>query len=306
MDTFAPEGKLFETYSSLAERYSAASLRQAAEKGEIMEAVAVRYDNTGSLTLELGGAYGTISHSECTVFTDGYPARDVALSALVGKPVCFKIADIFPGNGRLEVICSRRAAQKQCTDEYIARLRPGDIISCRATRLEPFGVFADVGCGIPALLPVNCICVSRLDHPSRLISPGAELKCAVKSVDEQGRLVLTQKELFGSFEQNAAMFAPGETALGTVRAVEDYGVFIELAPNFAGLAEYRPDVQAGDRVSVYIKSIIPEKLKVKLAVIENLGPAKQPPAPRYFIESGHLDYFRYSPVGCARVVETYF
>lgn len=33
------------------------------------------------------------------------------------------------------------------------------------------------------------------------------------------------------------MFQPGETVTGTVRSIETYGVFVELTPNLAGLAE---------------------------------------------------------------------
>ena len=50
------------------------------------------------------------------------------------------------------------------------------------------------------------------------------------------------------------MFSIGETVSGIVRSVEDYGVFVELAPNLAGLAEPCEDVTQGMQVSVYIKN----------------------------------------------------
>ena len=55
------------------------------------------------------------------------------------------------------------------------------------------------------------------------------------------------------------MFSDGETVSGIIRSVESYGVFVELAPNLAGLAEYRNDVYPGQTAAVYIKSIIPEQ-----------------------------------------------
>ena len=42
------------------------------------------------------------------------------------------------------------------------------------------------------------------------------------------------KELLGTWLENAAAFAAGETVVGLVRSVEPYGVFVELAPNLAG------------------------------------------------------------------------
>mgnify|MGYP002230072907 FL=1 len=46
--------------------------------------------------------------------------------------------------------------------------------------------------------------------------------------------MLTLRELLGTWSENAACFAAGETVVGIVRSVEEYGVFIEIAPNLAG------------------------------------------------------------------------
>ena len=74
---------------------------------------------------------------------------------------------------------------------------------------------------------------------------GQQLLCAIKNRDEQDRIVLTLRELLGTWSENAACFAAGETVVGIVRSVEDYGVFIEIAPNLAGLAE--PDTAPAPR-----------------------------------------------------------
>ena len=60
---------------------------------------------------------------------------------------------------------------------------------------------------------------------------------------------------------------------GIVRGVMDYGCFVELAPNLSGLTDRREDLQEGDGVSVTIRSIRPERMKIKLQVIEVLPPA---------------------------------
>lgn len=64
--------------------------------------------------------------------------------------------------------------------------------------------------------------------------------CAIKNRDPQGRIVLTLRELLGTWSENAACFAPGETVVGIVRSVEDYGVFIEIAPNLGRGCRSRP------------------------------------------------------------------
>ena len=93
---------------------------------------------------------------------------------------------------------------------------------------------------------------------------------------------------------------------GIVRSVESYGVFIELSPNLAGLAEPRQELQVGQRVSVYIKSILPEKMKIKLIVIDIAPPQRTPAPPHYFIRAGHLDRWVYSPADSRKLVESVF
>ena len=75
---------------------------------------------------------------------------------------------------------------------------------------------------------------------------------------------------------------------------------MELTPNLSGLAECKDGIREGDRVSVYIKSILPERMKLKLLMIDTLPPADVPEPPRYFITDGILDHWRYAPDGCQK------
>ena len=128
----------------------------------------------------------------------------------------------------------------------------------------------------------------------------------VRSVDENGRITLSHKELLGTWEENAALFENGQTVAGIIRSVEEYGVFVELTPNLAGLAEPREDIRAGQHASVYIKSLIPEKMKVKLIIVDAFDAQYSPERPRYFIENGILSHWRYSPDSAAKLIETVF
>ena len=73
----------------------------------------------------------------------------------------------------------------------------------------------------------------------------------------------------------------------------------------AGLAEPggRP-VQPGQAVSVYIKSILPDKMKVKLAILSLLDTPALPAVPEYFVSEGHIGRWVYSTPGSKRLVET--
>ena len=56
----------------------------------------------------------------------------------------------------------------------------------------------------------------------------------------------------------------------------------------------------GDRVAVHIKSVLPERMKIKLSVVDPLPPLPRPEPIRYFVTGGHLDRWQYAPEGCLR------
>jgi len=126
---------------------------------------------------------------------------------------------------------------------------------------------------------------------------------------KNGRVSLSHKELLGTWEQCAGLLHPGETVSGVVRGVEDYGIFVELLPNISGLAERKEGVKIGDSVSVYIKSITPEKMKIKLIIIDSEDKCERRLIrPRdYYITEGVLSMWRYSPVECEdKIIQTVF
>ena len=163
-----------------------------------------------------------------------------------------------------------------------------------------------MGCGISALLPIDCMSVSRISSPADRVSVGQQILCAIKSRDVQGRFVLTIRELLGTWAENAAAFTVGETVVGIVRSVEEYGTFIEIAPNLAGLAESCPDLHPGQPVSVYIKNILPDKMKIKLVIVNHSLSQSHRFELRYFITEGHLDHWLYSTPESHKRIETDF
>ena len=282
-------------------------LKEALQKETVLEARAVKCDRSHDLHVDLGAAEGIIPREEGALGIDTGAIRDVALISRVGKPVCFVVTGFQKdAAGRTQALLSRRRAQEKCMEDYLSALLPGDVISAVVTHMEAFGVFCDVGAGVTALLPIDAVSVSRIPHPSARFFVGEQLRAAVRGRDDLGRITLTHKELLGTWEENAALFAVGETVPGVIRSVESYGVFVELTPNLAGLAEYTDSVRAGQTAAVYIKNILPERMKIKLVLVDvNDDPAPMR-EPRYFFMGDHISRFRYSPDAAAKVIETVF
>lgn len=302
MQSFRTEGNYRD-----ASRLSSAELRAAMAGGEILQSTALAFDTQRQLRFELGGVRGIMPFAECAEGAGTGAVRDIAVLTRVGRATCFVIEGLEEdAQGRPYYRLSRARAQQMCREEYLDTLAPGDILPCAVTHIESFGAFCDVGCGISALLPIDCMSVSRISSPADRVSVGQQILCAIKNRDVQGRFVLSIRELLGTWEENAAGFTVGETVVGIVRSVEEYGTFVEIAPNLAGLAETCPDLHPGQAVSVYIKNILPDKMKIKLVIVNHsLGQSHRFDL-RYFITEGHIDHWLYSTPESRKRIETDF
>lgn len=303
MIIYKPEG-----YASNASRgnYTSADLAEAKITKAVLEAPVIMCDAAHNLVVNLGCMKGIIPRSEGAIgITEGY-TRDIALISRVGKTVCFTVTSITADeNGRPYALLSRSEAQTICRDYLLTNLKIGDIINAKITHLESFGAFCDIGCGNIALLPIDAISVSRISHPKDRFYLGENIKAVIKNIAPDGKITLSHKELLGTWEENACLFAPGQTVTGVVRSVEDYGIFVEITPNLAGLAEPRANTLVGQQASVYIKSIIPEKMKIKLIIIDSFDTGYTPQL-KYFYKGDRISEWDYSPKDCNKQITTKF
>ena len=154
-------------------------------------------------------------------------------------------------------------------------------------------------------MPIDAISVSRISHPKDRFQVGDSIKAIIKSVGDDGKITLSHKELLGTWEENAQEFSAGQTVTGVIRSVEDYGVFVEITPNLAGLAEPRENVRVGQQASVYIKSILRDKMKIKLIIIDSFD-SNYSPEIKYFHTGDRIEEWDYSPKNCFKQITTKF
>ncbi len=300
---FYPEGKN-EEYCRTFE--TPQELKNAMMNDEIIESRVLLCDREHNLHVDLGAMRGIIPREEGAVGIEDGSVRDIALISKVNKKVCFFVLGFKRDPyGTTTAILSRRAVQIRCISEFLDNLQVGDIIDARVTHLEKFGAFIDIGAGINALIPIDMLSVSRIDHPRCRLWEGEDIKVVLRRRGEN-KLTFSLKELLGTWEENAALFSPGETVTGIVRSVESYGVFVELAPNLAGLAEPCDNLYEGQQVAVYVKSVIPSKMKIKLVIVETFDETAKPSALTYFYNRDHMDFWQYSTPESPKEVFTDF
>ena len=278
------------------------AIQEAMDQREILEAPVLRCDAAHNLHVRFRGYEGLIPRSEAISPLVSGADREIAILSRVGHSVQFVITSLaITGAGKPLLLLSRRAAQERALSFLLENCPPGAVLRGKISRLERFGAFVDIGAGVVGLLPLDHISVARITHSSQRFTAGQNILCAVAAVDRAAlRFTLTHKELLGTWLENAALFAPGETVTGRVRGVKDYGMFVELTPNLSGLSDCFEGAGENDAVSVFIKSIRPEQMKIKLQILQKIP---QPPAPEplnYYITDGCLQRWEYAPPGCAK------
>ena len=292
--TYYPEGMFPK--SLRADEMTREQLKKACLEGTILEATARSATPQHDLLVDLGGIQGIIPRADTAIGIAEGTVRDIAILSRVGKPVCFQIASVDGlYDSRPTLKLSRKAAQQEALHYLLHDIPTGTVLPAVVTHLDRFGAFCDIGCGNVSLLSIEHISISRINHSRDRFQEGQHIFVAIGSQDPiLGRINLTHKELLGTWQENAQNFSVGETVVGVVRSVKDYGVFIELSPNLSGLAEYREDLRPGDRVSVYIKAIVPERQKVKLIVIRPLPQDVPLPPLHYYKTSGSVQGWHYT------------
>ena len=149
-------------------------------------------------------------------------------------------------------------------------LKVGQKVHGTVKSFQPYGAFIELDSGVVGLAHIEDLSVARIKTPAERLSLGQKVDIIVKSVNEEnGRVILSYKEMLGSWEENAKKFEQGEKVKGIIKETEKNknGIFVELTPNLVGMAEYQEGLEYGKEVDVYIKKIDPNKKKVKLIIL---------------------------------------
>lgn len=298
-------------YPELANReYSWEDIEKAIDEQRVIFAYCTRADANNTLEIEFNhkSEYrkikGKIAFEDFEYRVDGCESKPVAALSRVGFTVALVPTGIsIDCNTGEKIVCgSRSKAQQICRECLINTLTRGDIIDAYAVRTVKYGVFCDIGCGIISLLPIRSICVPNILNLSSLMRKNRRLRVVVSNIREDGKIDITHKELLGTWEENLQGITEGETVIGTVTSIHDFGIFVELAQNLNGLAKPIDDslkdsfkVEPGDTVGVLIKQISPNTMKIRLRIINKLDEVQKPKKFKYFIEGDHIDKWEYAP-----------
>ena len=201
------------------------------------------------------------------------------------RTLAFKIIR-FRDRGRSIVLSRRALLEAERAKDAVAvrgRVSEGAELTGSVTRLESFGAFVDLGAKVEGLIHVSELRHERVDHPQDVVQPGQEVKVKVIAVKHLGdrrkeRISLSLKAMEKSpWAEGRERFRPGSVVTGKVEALEDFGAFVELAPNVRGLVHVseisnrrinhpRDVISAGEEVKVAILEIDDRRKRLRLSI----------------------------------------
>jgi len=245
-------------------------LLQSMQTGNILEAKVSRCDLQYNLHFEFeNGITGILPKEEIEKVNPNFD-NSKKYFGKVNKFLQFVVTDIDKEDQN-QFVLSRLEVFERVKKWIKEDLKPGQILNGIVRSMKPYGVFVEIAGGVVGLLHIEDISIGRIRNPEERFSIGQKIKVMVKSINrEQGQVILTYKELLGSWEENVEKIAEGQILEGIVREKEknQNGFFIELMPNLIGLAECQQNLQYGTKVKVFVKKIQKEKKKIKLIIVE--------------------------------------
>jgi len=262
---FVPEGWIEDNNN-----YNIENIRTALNTGKIIQGKVFECDSNFNLHVKLGETLtGIIPRNEIDYTTCdeyGFTKTSICLNK-VNTYVQFKVKEVYSDN---HIILSRKQANEEALNWMNENLKSGQIVNGIIKNIRKYGVFVEIGAGVTGLLHIEDISVSRIKSPGERFQIGQKIKVMIKSIEkDRKQIVLSYKELYGSWEDNIKDISEKMVLNGTIKEPDKYknGLFIELKPNLVGMAEYQEGYKYGEQVKVYVKKIINDKKKIKLVIV---------------------------------------
>ena len=198
----------------------------------------------------------------------------------VGKTYAFHVIEYK--NGGKDIVLSRRrlleAEQRASADEVRKSIVPGAVFTGRVASVRDFGAFIELGGGIQGLLHVSEMGWSRVTNPNEVVAPGDQVTVKVLRVDDATQKIsLGLKQLQDDpWSTVAEKYQTGQVYSGRIARIADFGVFVELSPEFTGLipiaetgldrnADLRKAFAVGSNVDVVVLEVDAANRRIRLS-----------------------------------------
>lgn len=235
--------------------------------GDIVLAVVNRFI-VPTLFCQVKGKNAIMQVSDVAECNETDPAelewRNKTAQAFVGKKVIARVNRIDP-NG---VIILERKSIVDETKNHLRKMIGKESIYCTVESIAPFGIFADIGNGIIALIHNTEISKSRYYGLKNFFKVGDMLKVRIKNYGAQRDVFqLSRKDAYEPITEE--MFPYGSVVVVIIHKYVDEqksGVFVEYDPGNSGIVDipfngHPEEFYEFRKMAVRIKSVKPSGFK---------------------------------------------
>src|SRR5881394_3005305 len=249
-------------------------IREAHERDEAVSGTLVKKIK-GGVVVDLMGVDAFLPGSQIAL------RRVPNIDELLGQKFEFKIIKL--NKRRRNIVVSRRVILENeragKREKLMKELQKDQVRKGVVKNITDFGAFIDLG-GVDGLLHITDMSWGRIQHPSELVSIGAELEVKVLDIDwTRERISLGLKQLQSyPWKDVAEKYPVGTRVQGKVVSITNYGAFIELEPGIEGLVHIsemswtrnvrHPSklVSIGETIEAVVLKVDPNEEKISLGM----------------------------------------
>lgn len=265
-----------------------AELEQAMEHRIPVEGL-VTGENKGGFDVQLGAVRAFCPGSQ---IDRRRPGERLPGAQYIGERFLFRVTKIESG-GRNIVVSRRELLEEEAAAlaaQTWEKLHVGAVVQGTVTGIRDFGAFVDLG-GVEGLIHISELGYGRVKHPSEVLQVGQRVEAQVRKIEDaqtgRRQVALSLKALaVDPWTTAKERFPVGATVHGSVRRVEAFGAFVEIAPGLDGLVHIsklaldrrlshaRQAISIGQEVEVTVLAVDPEARRISLSMIEQAREAR--------------------------------
>ena len=227
-----------------------------------------------------------------------HPSRVVS----VGDQVEAAVLNVDPGSRKISLGMKQTAPNPW--DMVETKYPSGTRIEGKVKSLTDFGAFIGLDEGIDGLIHISDMSWTRhIKHPSELFKKGQKVEAVVLRIDkEKERLSLGYKQLTRDpwEDEIPQRYKLGETTVGKVTKITDFGVFVEIEGGVEGLvhisesgleppARLEEKFKVQDTLTMKIIKVDREERKIALSLREHQMDAERKQVDEFHTTQGAVD-----------------
>lgn len=254
-------GSVVLTVKKTLKEKSWGALEELIDSGEVLDVKGVS-SNRGGLIVEYKGVRGFIPSSHLVT----------GAKEAIGKNLSVKVIQVNKDLHKL--VFSEKEVAGDTFSKIELPFKEGDTLKVKVSKVLPFGLLVSTQSGQEGLIHISEISWKKVSNLEDGFKLGQDLQAKVISIDPNGKVNLSIKQLEKDpWKEAAEKYKVGVVVERPVSRTTSYGVFVELEEGIEGLLHsskipYGVQLKEGDNLKVQIDLFSSEQRRVALRLAQ--------------------------------------